>query len=325
MRRRHAAPALLLLAALALGGCGHSAAGGADSADSKGEPAIGAVPQLLSTASLSYPLDAYIASDSQYTELKRAQNVLVSRCMKRYGFDFAPPAQTAAEPPAGWRTSRRYGLTDPQAAATRGYRSRVAVPPAKAEPELSANEELALVGPAVKDPGKAPTSWEEEQAAMKTKASAVKDAGLVNGLALPPGGCTREAFLRLFAPKEGMVDVSFADALGADAYTRAEQDSRVVRAVGAWSSCMAAGGYRSTHPVSPQEDLGLSEDALASPRAVAAAKTDVACKKKVDLVGVWYTVEVAYQKRAVEQNAERLAQARTELDDRMRVAAALAG
>jgi hypothetical protein len=321
MRRTRTAPAsaLALLAALALGGCGHSAAEAGP--DSKGEPSAGAVPRVLSTASLSYPLDSYVATDDQTDELGRAQNVLLSQCMKQYGFDYAPPEQPQPNGSSGPGRSLRYGLTDPAAAAAVGYRSQVTPPVKPAAPALSANEQLALHGPPGQNPRDLPRSWEEARAAMRKG----EGSAAVDGQAIPAGGCVRESYLRLYAPKKGSVDIMFATDLAMDSFTRAEQDSRVVRAIGAWSSCMAAGGYHSTHPVSPQEDLGLDPGDYAGPEAIDAAKTDVACKEKADLVGVWYAVEVAYQKRAVEQNAERLAQAKAELGDRLKLAASLAG
>ncbi|MHA6760849.1 hypothetical protein [Streptacidiphilus sp. PAMC 29251] len=318
MRRTHAAPVLALLVAVALSGCSSSSHGGSGSS---GEPAIGAVPTLLSTATLSYPLDSYLETNSQVDEFTQAQNLLISRCMKTFGFDYTPEGLTVGNQPAGSANSRKYGLTDAVSAATYGYRNPVTAPAKPVQPSLSANETLALSGPAVAISAM-PMSLEEEQAAA---ASAKAKAGSpsVNGAAIPVGGCSRESFLQLYAPKKGAVDIEFATGLAMDSFTRAEQDSRVVKAIADWSSCMAASGYHSTHPVSPQQDLGLTEATFSSPKAIDAAKKDVACKQKVNLVGIWYTVEVAYQKRVVEQNAQTLAQARTEMDERIKLADSL--
>lgn len=334
MSRTRTAPALTAVSAatalvvLALGGCGGGGgAGGSDGMvpGGEGEPSVGAVPRLLSTASLAFPLDSYIASADQRSELSSAQAVLVSACMKRYGFTYTMPEDPEADRGPGSDNSRRYGLTDAKAAATRGYAHR-GQPPAKdgqAGGGLSANGELVLYGADLKNPADLPASWEEEQAAMEAGA-AKKGAAAVNGRAVPVGGCLHESALKLYAPKKGAVEITFTQGLRSQAYTRSRQDSRVVKATRAWSACMADAGYRSTNPVSPQADLGFTtEAAMSSARGVAAAKADVACKEKVNLVGIWYTVEVAYQKRAVEENAERLAQARTELDDRMKLAASL--
>ncbi len=50
---------------------------------------------------------------------------------------------------------------------------------------------------------------------------------------------------------------------------------------------------------------------------------DVACKKKTNLVGTYYAVQSAYQRRLVEEHAETLNLARQQLRDRLRLAASL--
>ena len=68
-----------------------------------------------------------------------------------------------------------------------------------------------------------------------------------------------------------------------------------------------------------------TNDALSSPEAINAAKADVTCKEKVNLVGVWYGVETAYQRQSIDRNAEVLDLAKRQLADRLKLAASLSG
>ncbi|MFF3602832.1 hypothetical protein [Streptomyces sp. NPDC002463] len=314
MRPLAARATVLLLSAALLTACSSESGGGGG--DSAKEPEIGTVPRMLSTAGLSYPLDGYATTEDQRRKLEKAQSRVTGDCMKRFGFDYELPLSPAPISRSG--DSRRYGLTDPAIAARYGYvPNRGAQPPAKpAVQTLSANGKLALDGPdGYKGPQ--PMSLEEARA---------KDSGkTLNGQKVPIGGCLREGFLTIYAPKKGAVDAMFVTNVRMDAFSRSREDSRVVAAVKAWSACMAEKGYKVDEPVSPQSDLGLNPNTFGSPKAIAAAQQDVACKEKANLVGIWYTVETAYQKRNIEQNAETLNQAKTELNERLKLAAGLAG
>ncbi|MFF9849703.1 hypothetical protein [Streptomyces litmocidini] len=313
MRPIVARATVLLLSAALLTACSSASDGGGDG--SAHEPAIGTIPRLLSTTGLSYPLDAYETTDDQRRKLEQAQARVTGDCMKRFGFDFELPLTPAG---GGRSDDSRYGLTDAAVAARYGYvPNRGARPPAKPPTQvLGASGKLALSGP-TDYKGPQPMSLEEARA---------KDSGkTLNGKKVPIGGCIREGYLTVYAPKKGAVDAMFVTNLAMDANSRSREDSRVVAAVKAWSACMAEKGYTVDEPVSPQSDLGLDPNTYGGPKAIAAAKQDVACKEKANLVGIWYTVETAYQKRGIEQNAETLNQAKTELDERLKSAAALAG
>jgi hypothetical protein len=313
MRPLAARATVLLLSAALLTACSSESDGGGEGATR--EPAIGTVPHMLSTASLSFPLDGYETTGEQRRKLEHAQARVAGDCMKRFGFTYELPISPAVTSRSG--DSRRYGLTDATNAARYGYTpNQGARPPAKpAAQTLTPTGKLALNGPEYKGPQ--PMSLEESKATDSGKS--------LNGQKLPIGGCIRESYLTVYAPKKGAQDSMFVTNLGMDANARSREDSRVIAAVKAWSACMAEKGYKTDEPVSPQSDLGLNPNNFGSPRAVAAAEQDVACKEKANLVGIWYTVESAYQKRNIEQNAEALNQAKTELNERLKRAAALAG
>ncbi|MFF0478367.1 hypothetical protein [Streptomyces sp. NPDC004284] len=313
MRPLAARATVLLLSAALLTACSSASGSGDDPAK---EPEIGTVPRMLSTTGLSFPLDGYATTEDQRRRLEKAQSRATGDCMRRFGFDYELPLSPAPIGRSG--DSRRYGLTDPAIAARYGYvPHRGAQPPAKpAAQNLGPSGKLALNGPDGYE-GPRPMSLEEARA---------KDSGkTLNGQKVPIGGCLREGFLTIYAPKKGAVDAMFVTNVRMDAFSRSREDSRVVAAVKAWSACMAEKGYEVDEPVSPQSDLGLDPNTFGGPQAIAAARQDVACKEKANLVGIWYTVETAYQKRSIEQNAEALNQAKTELDERLKLAATLAG
>ncbi|MEU3604917.1 hypothetical protein AB0E83_05590 [Streptomyces sp. NPDC035033] len=310
--------AFLLATGVLLAGC------------SSGEPAASAGtkplsdPSEVSVGQLVYPLDPYRATDEQIRSLEKAQDLLTADCMKRYGFGY----EAAPPPPArSSGTSYRYGVADEETAARYGY----AKPGTDAEREkpnealLPPDERMALRGPPLgSKPGGGlalpPRTLEEQK---KT------DTGrTVNGRKVLAGGCSREGHLRLYAEKKQPVDLLFVFGMEGEAMSRAKASPKVAAAVRAWSACMAEKGYRVTDPLESVRSLGLDPESradLGSARAIAIAKHDVACKKRVKLVPLWYEAEVEFQKELMEKHAETLAQFKREMDERIKKAAAVHG
>ncbi|MCP3822400.1 hypothetical protein NLX86_31235 [Streptomyces sp. A3M-1-3] len=319
-RPAHPTVTLLALSGLLAGltGCaGDGGGGGGAGDDARREPAVASTPTLLRTQGLTFPLDAYERTDADRDLLSRSQQLLAGRCMARYGFTYSPPPMPATD--RGQDGSRRYGVSDPAAAATYGYASPgsargAARPPQQAA--LSATGRLVLHGPDDLAPDKLPKSRREAE----TTKSGIK----VNGTAIPVGGCLRESFLKLYAPAPDSVDTLFVFSLVAEAESHAREDSRVRRVFNQWSQCMKESGYSAASPLGAAEKLGFQNQELSSPAAVTAAKTDVACKEKVNLVGVAFAVESAYQRGLIEKNAETLKLAKAQHEERLRLASTLA-
>ncbi|MFD3759772.1 hypothetical protein [Streptomyces sp. NPDC058622] len=322
-RRRPAAPAVLLAAAL-LAGC--SGPGGAEG----GEPALGRVEVAPATASLSFPMDAYTDTEAVRIRMGRVQQALVSRCMARYGFTYEGPAavvpasdsaSASAEGAPEDRHRYLFGLAGPDHAAAHGYDKSAGrgAPPKPPAPQLS-DSKCAVMNDAQRGArdGQAPDAASEEEAAHV-------DSGVTAaGRKVPPGGCGREAFRKLYAPGKDSVDLLFAFGLVSEAHERSERDSRVVAVLAAWSTCMEKSGYGGIRtPYDVVEEAGLADD-KGGPRAVTAARADVACKSEVNLVGVRAAVEKAYQERLVEEHAETLALYGRQREARFRLAASVA-
>lgn len=313
--RRHLHRSLgAVCAAMLLAACSSAADEG--QADGTSEPRASATPTMLGTEGLRLPLDTYDATKEETIALQDGQGVLISRCMERFGFRYSLPARSAS--PATLRQSARiFGIVDPDQAARYGYSiPEEAQAPARTSQSLTASEELALNGAPELKPTDMPNS----------QAEAAKQGGgkeRINGKAVPVGGCGREAFLKLYAPEPNAVDAMYVFNLKAQAESRAREDSRTKAVNKRWSACMARSGHTATDPMNATTQLGIADDALASPAAVTAAKADVGCKKEVNLVGVYFAVQSAYQNRLIDKNAETLDLAKKQLADRLKLAASL--
>ncbi|MEU0742512.1 hypothetical protein [Streptomyces sp. NPDC006134] len=286
-------------------------------ADGGAEPQVTSIPTLTEATALKFPLDAYEATDEQSRTLGRAQGVLTSQCMARFGFRYQDKQDDPPQGPQG--NSRRFGVSDLKTASQYGYRNpRTARsdPPDTGRGTLSKSAELALMGDA-QDPKHLPASQEE---AERQGGSTTK----VNNQRIPVGGCIRESFLKLYAPKPGSVDLLYVFNLRNQADSEYRGDSRVRAVNQKWSDCMAKSGYKARDPHNAAKELGF-DGARSSAQAVNAAKTDVVCKHRVNLIGVHYAVLSAYEQRAVEKNAETLKLAKDQLDERLRLAAKLTG
>ncbi|WP_326588586.1 hypothetical protein [Streptomyces sp. NBC_01294] len=319
-RRRSSAPAAVLLAAVFLAGC--AGAGGSGG----GEPELGPVEADPATAGLSFPMDAYTDTEAERIRMGQVQQTLVSRCMARYGFTYEPvrpaePAEPTGGEGAGDRHRYLFGLADPVRAAAHGYdKSAGSGTSAKpAAPQLSDSAYVVMNGeqPGARG-GTAPDAATEEEAAQL-------DSGLTAaGQKVPAGGCAREGYRKLYAPTRDSVDLLFVFGLASEAHDRSKQDSRVVDVLKKWSACMDKSGYGGIRtPYDVVDKLGLDED-KAGPKAVTAAKADVACKRQVNLVGIWAAVEKAYQERLVDEHAETLALYKKQREARFKLAASLA-
>ncbi|WP_031084075.1 hypothetical protein [Streptomyces sp. NRRL WC-3549] len=310
---RWTAPALTAACTLMLTAC----AGGTESGDTVGEPGLGKIQVMLETRQLDFPLSTYESTPEERQKLSSAQDALVAQCMARFGFSYTSPAQRTA--PA---TDNRYvfGVVDVKEVARYGYQNPLASAAARqtrpARPVLSSTERLVLSGAEDTDPRSMPMS---QEAAQREGGSTQK----VDGQAVPVGGCSREAFLKLYAPKPNAVDIMYVFNLRSEAESQSRADSRVRENDKKWSDCMKKAGYSVTDPMDASDELGFQNEELSSPAAITAATADVACKKEVNLVGVRYAVTTTYQKRLVDKHAETLDLARRQHEERMKLAATL--
>ncbi|MFF3306172.1 hypothetical protein [Streptomyces sp. NPDC002952] len=253
-----------------------------------GRPAVETTPTVLDPARLQLPLERYQFDDKEWVRLNRAQNLLAVACMKRYGIEYRPPAERRAAVVRS-RTERRYGLADARLARASGYHlpdaTRTAPP---SPPRLSATQLTVLAGPA---PGSA-------QARDRERLT-------YRGAAVPDGGCMGEA-RRTLAGKGQLGDPDVVRRIDSDSVLKASKDPRVRRAFRSWAACMRDKGHDYRDPWQAINDKAFSGTRV-SDREKTVARDDVSCKRRTNVVGVWYAVDAAYQKQILKAGGDRVA------------------
>jgi hypothetical protein len=309
MRRDYAGTAVAaLFLAAAVTGC-TSAAGGHSAAAGNGKPAVTPLP-VTATATPSRPSDIvlpiapYLFSDAQSSRLVAAHTELVSACMNRYGFHYG--VATASAPTGQLPANEsRYGVMTPDQARY-GYHFMAV--------EMSRQQAGAA-------PTQAPPKLTPEMTAVLTGST----TGPVNGRSVPKGGCNAEATAKLGGRNGRYGNPDVAESIQADSFTRSQSDARVREAFASWSACMRAGGYDYKDPDAATNDRRWAASAEPTSAEIATAQADVACKRRTNLIGIWSSVESAYQRAAIELNAGSLRQARATMQQELRTAATLLG
>ncbi|OXM61595.1 hypothetical protein [Amycolatopsis vastitatis] len=242
------------------------------------------------STSLPLPIDPYQWSDSDTRTMGRALDRAAGRCLS--GFGLAMPV-TPAMPDVGPAsvTARRYGLTSGSEAATSGYRLKAAMDAG---------------------PRPAPSPPDPEVAAVLRGTT-----GRVGGRVVPAGGCAGQAAAELGAgARPGAAD------LVQDINTRSWELSRthpvVTAAFRAWSACMKKAGADYPDPMAAMNDRRFT--GVPSPREIAVARADVACKTATNTTGIWYAAEVAVQRKMIERNQSALDVAKRVKNDQLALA-----
>ncbi|MEO3869872.1 hypothetical protein ABGB18_13675 [Nonomuraea sp. B12E4] len=250
-----------------------------------------ALPRSTATpdrTALRLPLDDYQHSPIQGLAVTNAYRVLLIRCAQRHGRIL--PITSSPRPLVGPRTwtERRYGLTDAADAASYGYG----------------------LGP--RDPARHPP-----ESAPLDPATIAVITGSGAGHDVPPGGCQEEARKALAMAPAG-ADPSLPEHLSMLSFQRSRIDSRVRAAVEGWSACMRAAGHSYATPFDPIADPAFRDGT--SEKELATARTDLACKKRTNLVGIWLSVESAFQRTMIAQNATALRAAKQANEITLRLA-----
>jgi hypothetical protein len=277
--RAGAWPVVLALGVLALGACSTG-----EPTDSAGEPKI----QVVAVGDLrtfALPLDEYAAYGVSRQTVLQANKVLFEQCMKDFGFT-PPPAATTATGPKIRGIERRYGVADEASAKVYGY-------------HLAEDVQGATAGTGASQPP-AQTSAAYESVARGEGPSTYQ------GKPIPKDGCAGEARRRLEEGAPQVSDPRLGDRLRQQSFERTEADSRVQAVFTRWSDCMRRSGFDYADPNKAVNDPAFVTD-KPTDREVNVATADVRCKKEVNLINVSAAVEMAYQKRAYEQNTEALA------------------
>ncbi|MET7711309.1 hypothetical protein [Streptomyces sp. NPDC005407] len=287
---RRLGAALALLAASA--GCAQGRAA-EPGPTASGPPPVHGVPTMLGVGSLVLPIEPYLFTDRQVARLFQARAVLTTVCMQRFGHRWSAPSgaglDTGTLNPAN--TAHRYGITDAAAAARFGYHPAVGTVPGQARkknpgPQPGQRDMLVLTG--LNDDG-TPARADER------------------GRPLPPGGCQGEATAALSGDPQKIGNRELVGAINIGSYRDSQTDPRVVEVFRAWSLCMRRHGYDYADPTrAPGKDPRVTGP-TAGRAEIALAGTDVACKREANVIGVWSSVDAAYQRRAMAEKSEELA------------------
>ncbi|GLW91635.1 hypothetical protein [Actinokineospora globicatena] len=262
------------------------------------EPDLGVVKPAEHNSDIVFPLDAYKLTPEQVVALKRADDIVVHRCMKRFGFDAPMPVRTP-RPDEG----RTIGVIEEAEAAQYGYKDPKAMEAAREVTAAKAAE----------------TSWPAEMMGVLNGEGQSK----VAGVDVPEGGCNGEGRRALGRPdntSQAPGDVNFVIGLTSRSSVLAEADGRLKEVFGKWSGCMAEAGYSYRDPWGPNDDPKFGSD-VATPEEIATAKTDVFCRKRFNVNGIWVAVRSAHQRQLIEGNAEALRQHQERVDEQLRKAA----
>lgn len=239
------------------------------------------------------PFDAYRFTAAQRRTVVRAEDLLVTGCMRAHGIAGFTPATVPASPETPVN-ARRYGVVDTDVATRYGYHF----------PDPDAARRTAAY-----------RAWD----ARLTD----RERDLLDGTERARG-CVAAAELRLRAGVHLAEPGSFTrlDFRSLDA---SAADPRVRAAVHRWRDCMAGRGL---DYASPAEAIADPRWRLNSPapseREIATATADVRCKRRAHLVAAWLAAETDVQRALIARhsaafatldrgNARYLANARTVL------------
>jgi hypothetical protein len=263
-----------------------------------GEPVIGSVPKLLASADLRLPAQDYLQTNQQSERLGRARLALIQRCLARFGVDYAVEQVSSAGYGPRSLTDRRYGITDAELAARAGFglgERDPSLQPQPARPDVGPDGQAALFG---------------------------DGPSQVLGIEVPSGGCVGEADRAINRAVPAGADPQLGHKLQFESFELSKKDSRVRDAFAAWSLCMAEVGYRYPDPLAAAADPRFTGPEV-SAEQIAVARADIGCKEETNLVGVWFTVESAYQQREIERNSAAFAACKEAIAARQRAATAV--
>jgi hypothetical protein len=284
---------LLPVLLVAVAGCGADGAG-----SDSGEPEIGEVPTVLDATDLRLPMRDYELGAAELDLVTDARRILMQRCMAEFGYtvEIERTTPSAYGPPTS--SERRYGITDLALAREHGYGLGERDPSRQAQPErpeLTADQQTVLFG---------------------------RGRSEVGGKRVPDRGCAGAAGRELQRDAAG-ADLSLPQNTWVTTFEESRGDSRVSAAIGAWSRCMERQGHHYPDPLAAASDPVAGGEVTDAQRALAVA--DIGCKAEVNLVGVWSTVEAAYQRRAIDANRAAFDAVRAALDGQVRTAREVTG
>jgi hypothetical protein len=238
---------------------------------------------------VNLPLSTYEdVAGLQQVALADANALLTQKCMASRGFSYAAPGVASVEQAIVQGTEYGYGVGSLSDAASFGY----------GQPNTGGSRGggQAFLGgfASFGDLAKQPPAW------------TLALLGFAPGARISsnqPPGCLQQAGSLLYGPRGGPTDPVPQVAIQASQWTQSDPRVRAVEA--AWFRCMAVRGY--TKYRTPQQAAFANWPNTPTAAETATAVADVTCKRRVNLINTWLTVESAYQQALIGQNLASLA------------------
>lgn len=260
-------------------------------------------------SALHLPIEAYLLPPRLSVTYDRIRGTLIHDCMRDHGHPYPAPPRSGSDQRAVDAYTvmyRRYGVTDPAAVRTWGYRRPR--PAAGAPPAAATGVRLSDFTPAA------------QRVLLGRDPETGKPVRSQDGRTVPAGGCVGAANHELGdeatspqGPQTGPGEL--VAAIKHDSFEASRTDPRVSAVFAAWSACMKSQGYRLSDPMHASDRLPKPADGRPGRTEIAQATADVTCKARTNLVGVWFAVESGYQNAAIREHGAALARVRTQLDD----------
>jgi hypothetical protein len=250
-------------------------------------PEIRTIPTVRSSADLpALPMEQYVFSGDDLRAYTQAGAVLSRRCMERFGMNWISDKDATRDlPDLTVDPTRYFTIIDADAAREHGY----------ADPRGDGDGQRKTSG-----------SYEPTDAERSVYNGSAKNVTDTSGRRLGKGGCAAEVDKRL---DEGGVKGIDALKVGNEFYTlygKVQRDSRVTEAFEKWSACLKKKGFTYATPMDAANDPEWVSGADTK-AAVSVATADVACKQRLNTVGIWYAVAEAYQRAYIDEKAEHFA------------------
>ncbi|RSO07304.1 hypothetical protein DMH18_25545 [Streptomyces sp. WAC 06783] len=237
---------------------------------------------------MAYPLESYKLTDDQEKKIVQAVDALTVSCMKSFGITYKPVPSTG-DNGLGSSHKHLYGVTDEKEARTYGY----------GDPDVGQEVQKQTTGET------------DEELAVR-----LGEVTTYNGKPVPEGGCQGQSSRQVFKGQSAEQGEAFTDELILQASARTQEDPRVREVFHKWNNCMKDKGFSYKTPLEALDDSEFAAPSVTQ-REKDVAVADAQCKKNNNVTGVWSSVEMAYQKRAIGENSARLAGVRANIQKNM--------
>ncbi|MFH9002914.1 hypothetical protein ACH4E5_06675 [Streptomyces afghaniensis] len=251
------------------------------------------------------PLEKYMLSYADRVTLDQATTGLQQKCMADYGFHVTLPEAGANPPPSSDDADmeRRYGITDPDDAATYGYElaPKFRGQTDQSVPDLPGVQVEVLTG----HTKPVTTHSENGHGGFYIAPNSVKPArASYHGKALKKGGCVGWSKEQIELDDS---DAQFVSRLAGKSLTASRRDRAVKEAISAWSSCMGAKGHKNLGDPYQAMTQGVTDGRTSKSRdSIELAVDDVACKQRTNLVRIWFDTESEIENKQVADNKAKL-------------------